>query len=101
MNTPEISIVIPAYNAGPYLIDSITSVINQSFTLWELIVVDDGSTDNTAEIVNPFLTDERITLIRQTNKGVSAARNAGIKAARGRFITFLDADDYYYPNNLQ
>ncbi len=101
MNTPEISVIIPAYNSAKYLAESILSVINQSFNSWELIVVDDGSTDNTAEIANNYLTDQRITLIRQLNKGVSAARNAGIKIAKAKFITFLDADDYYLPHNLQ
>jgi len=100
MNAVEISVVMPAYNAEKYLAESISSVLNQSFASWELIVVDDGSTDNTAEVVNGFLPDQRITLIRQTNKGVSAARNAGIEAAKGNFITFLDADDVYMPGNL-
>jgi len=92
---------MPAYNAEKYITDSITSVLKQSFTLWELIVIDDGSTDKTAEIINSFLTDKRITLIRQANKGVSAARNVGIKAAKGNFIAFLDADDAYLPENLK
>ena len=100
MNIPEISVVIPAYNAAIYITDSITSVLNQSFTAWELIIVDDGSTDNTAEIISRFLSNQKITLIQQANKGVSAARNAGIKNAKGRFITFLDADDYYLSDNL-
>ncbi len=100
MNTPEISIVIPAYNAASYINDSITSVLKQSFSNWELIVVDDGSTDNTSEIVSTLLSDPRITLLKQANKGVSAARNAGIRVAQGRYITFLDADDYYLPFNL-
>jgi glycosyltransferase involved in cell wall biosynthesis len=101
MNMPEISIVMPAYNAAKYITESITSVLNQTFTGWELIVVNDGATDNTAEIVNSFLSDSRILLINQSNKGVSAARNAGISAAKGRFITFLDADDAYLPENLE
>ncbi len=101
MNTPEISVVIPAYNVAKYIVDSITSVVNQSFTNWELIVIDDGSTDTTAEIIKPFLSDQRIKLISQHNKGVSVARNAGIRMATGKFITFLDADDYYLPTNLE
>ncbi len=101
MNTIEISVVIPAYNAANYIAESIKSVLEQSLTGWELFVVDDGSTDNTAEIINTFLPDPRITLIQQSNKGVSAARNAGIRAAEGRFITFLDADDFYLPHNLE
>ncbi len=101
MSTPEISVVIPAYNVSKYIADSITSVLNQSYPNWELIAVDDGSTDNTAEIISGFLTDKRIKLIKQPNKGVSAARNAGIRAAAGNYITFLDADDYYLPTNLE
>ena len=84
-----------------YIVDSITSVLKQSFIDWELIVVDDGSTDNTSEIVNTFLADQRIKLISQINKGVSAARNAGIAAATGRYIAFLDADDAFLPDNLK
>jgi len=101
MNTPEISIVMPAYNAAKYITESITSILNQSFTRWELIVVNDGATDNTTEIVSSFLSDSRILLINQSNKGVSAARNAGISIAKGAFITFLDADDAYLPENLE
>lgn len=101
MNTPEITVVIPAYNAENYIADSINSVLSQSFTSWELIIVDDGSTDNTSEIIHSFLSDQRITLIKQVNKGVSAARNAGIRAAIGKFVTFLDADDAYLTDNLK
>lgn len=100
MDNLEISVIIPAFNAGRYISESISTVINQTFRSWELIVVDDGSTDNTVQVITPFLEDSRIKLIRQTNKGVSSARNAGISAARGRFIAFLDADDAYLPENL-
>ncbi len=98
---PEITIIIPAYNASAYLTDSVSSVIKQTFTSWELIIVNDGSTDNTKEIVGTFLTDSRIKLIDQQNKGVSAARNAGITDATGKYMGFLDADDYLLPNALQ
>jgi len=101
MNTPEISVVMPAYNAALYITEAIHSVLNQSFTYWELLVIDDGSTDNTAEIVKPFLADPRITLISQTNKGVSAARNVGINTAKGKYVAFLDADDAFLPENLK
>ncbi len=101
MNVPEISVITPAYNAAGFIAQAITSVINQTFPLWELIVVDDGSTDNTAEIVSSYLTDRRIKIIRQENNGVSAARNAGIKAAGGKYIALLDADDMYLPANLE
>ena len=92
---------MPAYNAAKYITQSITSVLNQSFASWELIVINDGSTDNTAEIAERFCTDVRISLINQSNKGVSAARNAGINASKGKFITFLDADDAYLSENLR
>ena len=98
---PEITIVIPAYNASAYLHESITSVINQSFKEWELIIVNDGSTDTTEAVAREFLKDERIQLINQVNGGVSAARNKGIDAAKGNYIGFLDADDYLLPNDLQ
>jgi glycosyltransferase involved in cell wall biosynthesis len=101
MNTPEISVVMPAYNAEKYIAESIESILNQSFSQWELIIIDDGSTDNTAEIVAKFQSDKRIKLIKQANGGVSSARNAGINAASGNYITFLDADDAYLPENLQ
>jgi len=97
----EITIVIPAFNASQYIDETISSVLAQTFTDWELIVVDDGSTDTTAEIVKKYLTDRRITLIPQQNRGVSAARNTGIKAASGKFITFLDADDSFMEDCLQ
>jgi glycosyltransferase involved in cell wall biosynthesis len=100
MNIPDISVVIPAYNAEKYIAESVESVLQQTFPSWELLVIDDGSTDHTAAIVEKIQTNRKIILIRQQNQGVAAARNAGIKAARGRFITFLDADDYYLPDNL-
>lgn len=98
---PEVTVVVPAYNASAYIADTIKSVQEQTFTQWELIVIDDGSKDSTSEKVKSYLSDTRIKLIQQENKGVSAARNAGIKAAQGKYTTFLDADDYYLSYNLQ
>jgi glycosyltransferase involved in cell wall biosynthesis len=98
---PEITIIVPAYNAAQYLRDSISSVLQQTLKEWELIIVNDGSTDNTTEVLEGFLHDARIRVINQPNKGVSAARNAGIDAAKGNYIGFLDADDYFMPGNLQ
>lgn len=89
---PEVSIVMPAFNAEDYIGEAIASVLAQSIAGWELIVVDDGSTDRTGVIVQSF-DDRRITLLRQSNRGVSAARNAALDHARGEFVTFLDADD--------
>ena len=98
---PEITVVIPAYNASLYLAEAIQSVKQQTFAGWELIIVNDGSTDNTEEVIKGFLSDSRIKLISQQNKGVSAARNIGIEAASGKYIAFLDADDYILPDDLQ
>lgn len=91
---------MPAYNSEVYIRESIDSVLAQSFSDFELIVVDDGSTDATAAIVESY-TDSRIRLIRQPNQGVSVARNTGLEAARGSFISFLDSDDLYYPDFLK
>ena len=100
MQEVKVSVIMPAYNSEVYIRESIDSVLAQSFTDFELIVVDDGSTDATASIVESYA-DNRIRLIRQANQGVSAARNTGIEAARGEFITFLDSDDLYYPDFLK
>lgn len=100
LNTPLVSIIIPAYNAAPYVGDAIRSVQQQTYTNWELLITDDGSTDDTATAVKPFLADERIRYTRQTNSGVSAARNTGIAAAKGAYIGFLDADDALLPDSI-
>ena len=101
MNQGLISIIIPAYNAENYIADTIQSVLNQSYTNWELIVVNDGSSDNTDRIVASFVDkDERITLLNKTNSGVSDTRNIGINLAKGKYIAFLDADDTWEINNL-
>lgn len=91
---------MPVHNRDTLIRDSIDSVLAQTFTDFELIVVDDGSTDATAATVQSY-TDQRIRLIRQPNQGVSVARNTGLEAARGEFITFLDSDDLYYPDFLK
>lgn len=100
MSKPGVSVIIPAYNAGPWLKEAIDSVRAQTFQDWELIVVNDGSTDNTAQVAREH-SDPRIHVIDQVNSGVSAARNTGIAMARGGIIGFLDADDAMLPDNLQ
>lgn len=100
MRTPLVSIIIPAYNAAPYIEQTIRSVLDQSFTDFEVIVVDDGSTDSTATIVSS-IADPRINLVRRSNGGVSNARNTGIGLARGSIIGFLDADDAFEPMNVE
>lgn len=94
-----VSIIIPAYNAEFFIEKTITSVLNQTYINWELIIINDGSTDSTIEKVNPFLSD-KIVLYSQVNKGVSAARNFGLTKSKGEYIAFLDADDYWLPENL-
>lgn len=90
----KFSVVIPLYNKQTYIKDTLYSVLNQTFTNFEVIVVDDGSKDDSLETARS-VSDSRITVISQENAGVSVARNTGIYAARGEFIAFLDADDYW------
>lgn len=92
MNAPRVSIITPAYNAARYLPQAVASVVEQSFQDWELIIINDGSTDATRDFLDT-LTDPRIRVIHQENGGVSRARNAGLECARGAFVTFMDADD--------
>ena len=92
---PLISIIIPVYNVEKYLKACLDSVVNQTLKSIEIIVVDDGSTDNSKDIIRDFeLKDSRVKAIYQKNKGVSQARNAGLKIANGEYIGFVDADDY-------
>jgi len=92
--SPEITLIVPAYNAEKYLAGCLDSVICQTFTGWELIVADDGSSDRTGCIADEYAAkDGRIKVIHLSNRGVSAARNAGIDAAAGKYLAFVDADD--------
>jgi glycosyltransferase involved in cell wall biosynthesis len=93
-----VSVIIPTYNRGWILKEAIDSVLSQDFDDFELIVVDDGSTDNTQDILDGYARD--IIVLRQDNRGVSAARNAGIAFASGQFIAFLDSDDLWLPGKL-
>ncbi|HEX9046250.1 MAG TPA: glycosyltransferase [Verrucomicrobiae bacterium] len=96
---PKISVVIPAFNRAHCLANAVQSALDQTFTDLEIIVVDDGSTDGAAEVLAQF--GERIRVLRQENRGVSAARNAGIRAARAEWIAFLDSDDQWHPEKLR
>ncbi len=97
-NIPKVSIILPTYNRGWILDEAVNSVLDQDYTNFELIVVDDGSTDDTRQILNRY--GDRITVIRQSNQGVSAARNAGIRLAAGDLIAFLDSDDQWLKGKL-
>jgi glycosyltransferase involved in cell wall biosynthesis len=93
---------MPAYNASDYIKDAINSVINQTLTEWELIIIDDGSTDNTSELVKEFLLkDNRIHYFYQQNGKQGKARNLGISKANGEYLAFLDADDLWLPEKLK
>lgn len=96
---PFFSIILPTFNRAGFISKAIQSVIRQSHASWELIVIDDGSTDDTEEVVKGF-GDERIQYHWQQNEERSAARNKGIALAQGKYICFLDSDDYYQPDHL-
>lgn len=100
-NDPLVSIIIPAYNTGKYLLQAVDSAINQTYKNKEIIVIDDGSTDNTKELLNSYIKENKIKYIFQENQGLSAARNTGIKASKGDFIAFLDADDIFLLEKVQ
>ena len=101
-SSPLVSVIMPAYNAAATIAEAIESVVAQSYPDWELIVVDDGSTDASAAIVAGLgLPPEKLRLIRQANAGVAAARNRAIEEAHGELIAFLDADDIWEPARLE
>ena len=102
MSQPLVSIIIPAYNAGKCIARTIEGVMNQTLSDWELIIVDDGSTDETANLCDGFAADDtRIRVVHKCNGGVSAARNTGLDKTRGQYVTFVDADDYIVPQYLE
>jgi len=98
-DSPLVTVILPAYNAEKYIREAVQSVINQNYEKWELLVINDGSTDKTSQIISKF-NDNRIKYIKQINRGVSSARNAGLNLANGKYITFLDADDLLSSNSL-
>lgn len=99
MSNSLISVIIPSHNRAGYVVEAIQSVLAQTWPRRELIVVDDGSTDNTAEVLASHV--GRLTYIRQENRGIGAARNAGVARSSGEFIAFLDDDDVWLPNKLE
>jgi glycosyltransferase involved in cell wall biosynthesis len=99
MNEPRVTVLMPAYNVGKYIAEAIRSVLDQDFPDFELLIVDDGSADDTRQVIATFR-DERIRLLVQEKKGISAALNAGLAEARGEYIARFDADDICLPQRL-
>lgn len=97
---PKVSVIMPTYNRADFIKESILSVLKQNFKNLEIIIVDDGSSDNTRQIINS-IKDERIIYIYQKNKGRSAARNKAIEVARGKYLAFLDSDDLFMPGKIK
>ncbi|CBN58341.1 MULTISPECIES: glycosyltransferase family 2 protein [Kamptonema] len=99
---PIVSVIIPAYNAEPFIEETLKSVLAQTYPAIEVLVVDDGSQDRTPEIVEEICQkDSRVRLLKQSNAGVAAARNLGIEHSRGEYIAPIDADDIWYPENIE
>ena len=100
-NAPDVTIIIPAYNQAYWIVETLKSVLAQTHSSWECIVVNDGSTDGTADLVQAVVAqDSRLRLLTQPNGGVSSARNRGLDAAVGKFVLFLDGDDLLLPHKL-
>lgn len=97
-----VSIIMPSYNTGRFIPETIRSVLAQTYEQWELIIVDDCSADNTDEAVSAFLSDERIRYLKNDkNAGAAVSRNRALKEAKGKWVAFLDSDDLWYPEKLE
>lgn len=97
---PLVSIIMPIYNGEDFINYAIESALNQTYELFELIIVNDGSTDNSSDVINNYLIDKRIKYFHQNNRGVAAARNTALRQAKGQFIAFLDQDDIWLSDKL-
>lgn len=100
VDSPLVSVVVPCYNSEKFIVETIESVLAQTYDNFELIVVDDGSTDNSGQLISQF-NDKRLNYLRRSNGGAGYARNLGIRQSRGEYIALLDSDDLYLPNNLK
>lgn len=98
-SVPLVSVVIPSYNSARYIAEAIDSVLRQDYPALEILVIDDGSTDNTTEVVSTY--GDKVRLLTQTNQGSAAARNHGIRHANGKYIAFLDADDAWWSHKIR
>lgn len=99
-NGPLVSVITPTYNRAKFIGQAVQSVLNQTYGNFEHLIVDDGSTDNTGEVLKPFLSDERVRYFHQQNQGQSVARNLGIRHARGELVCFIDSDDIWVAHKL-
>ena len=97
---PTVSVIIPVFNSEKYIRETIESVFTQKYTDYEIILIDDGSTDRTEEVTKRYLEKRNFYYIKQPNRGPAAARNRGIKISRGQYCAFLDADDLMMPERL-
>ncbi len=98
---PEISVILPTFNRSSLLMNAVQSVLDQDFEDWELLIVDDGSTDDTFQLINPLLhKHDNIRYLKHGNKKLNMSRNAGIQASFGNYVTFIDSDDHYLSNHL-
>ena len=97
----KMAVIVPTFNRACYLSNAISYVIGQTYDNWTLIIVDDGSSDNTSQVVEPFLSDKRIKYIYQKNKGLAAARNTGIRMSSSEYLAFLDDDDIWFSDRLE
>lgn len=96
-----VSIIMPCYNGEKFIKETIESVLTQTYTSWELLIIDDGSKDNSVDIIKSYQQDQRIKLIQQANAGSAAARNNGIRHSQGQYMALLDSDDIWLPNFLE
>lgn len=100
MKEPQVSIIMPVYNGEKYVVEAIESILNQSYKDYEIIIVNDGSTDNTFDKIRSYLQLSNTKYVEQRNRGLPAALNTGIKASSGEYIAFLDCDDVWLPHKL-
>src|ERR1700709_1307181 len=98
---PSVSVIIPSYNCADFVVGAVESALSQSLPDCEVIVIDDGSTDNTQQALDPYLRNPRFRVVYQNNRGLPGARNRGVRLSDSTYVAFLDADDTLRPDALQ